>query len=133
MRSPPTPFVTWHIRGGVTSLQYIKQLIIQIVVFLMLQAFPTKRVAQVPCRGILPANFGKQGLNKQPGCKRCVLQAHKAFLMTPLLRALHVPTCADPKKHHRAWHSSEGAAELNVLLNPGRAGLSLAWPGYLCS
>lgn len=31
--------------------------------FLMLQAFPAKRVAQVrvPCRGILPANFGKQG------------------------------------------------------------------------
>jgi len=30
---------------------------------LMLQAFPTKRVAQVrvPCGGILPGNFGKQG------------------------------------------------------------------------
>lgn len=78
-------------------MQYIKQLIISIVMLLMLQAFPTKRVAQVqvPRRGILPADFGKQGQNSQPGWKRCVLQAYRAFLMTPLLCALRVSTCVD--------------------------------------
>lgn len=55
--------------GGVTSLQYIKQLIISIAMLLMLQAFPTKRVAQVqmPRGGILPANFGKQGHEQKAG------------------------------------------------------------------
>lgn len=33
----------------------------------------------------------------------------------------------NPKKHHCDWHNSEGAAELNVLLSTGWAGLSLAW------
>lgn len=83
--------------GGGTSLQYIKQLIILIVMLLKPQAFPTKCVAQVqvPCRGILPANFGEQGQNSQPGWKRCVLQAHRALLMTPLLHALPVSTRVD--------------------------------------
>lgn len=33
----------------------------------------------------------------------------------------------NPEKHHSDWHSSEGAAEWNVLLCTGWAGLSLAW------
>jgi len=47
--------------GRGTGLQYIEQLIISITALLMLQALPTKSMAQVrvPNRGILPANFGK--------------------------------------------------------------------------
>lgn len=63
MRSQPTPFSYMAHPGGVTSLQCMKQLIIQIAKLLMLQAFPTEKVAQVPVahRGILPVNFGEQG------------------------------------------------------------------------
>ena len=40
----------------------------------------------------------------------------------------------NPKKYHCDWHSSEGTAEPNVLINTGMlsvagAGLSPAWPG----
>lgn len=72
---------------------------------LMLQAFPTKHVAQVqmPRGGILPANFGKQGHEQKAGQEEVCPPGLQGFPDDPILRVPHVSVAG--------------------------AGLSPAWPG----